>query len=83
MSQITIRELPPVLESQLRRMATEKGVSLNKTVQALLMSSLGLVSGTDKKRNLSELSGTWSPDEALAFEKNMKIFDHIDTEIWD
>ena len=49
MSQITIRQIPTALESQLRSLARKNKTSLNKVILALLMKTLGLEDGSDKK----------------------------------
>lgn len=83
MSQITIRELPPVLESQLRILAKANKTSLNRTVQFLLLKALGLSTGADKKRDLSDLAGSWSAAEGAEFNHSIREFDQIDDEIWE
>lgn len=83
MSQITLRQLPDNLERQIRRLADENNTSINKTIIRLLHKALGLTPGEDKKRDLSEISGSWSADEVREFEENLQIFEKIDEEIWD
>ncbi len=82
MSQITLRELPEVLDHQLRSLAKKNHTSLNRTIQNILMETLGLSEGSSRKRDLSDLSGAWSREEAEAFEKDLAVFDQIDDEIW-
>lgn len=82
MSQITLRKLPENLERQIRRIARETDTSINKTIIDLLKKSLGLQDAENKQRDLSDLSGTWSEEEAREFEENTQVFEHIDQEIW-
>lgn len=82
MSQITLRQLPEHLEQQIRQLAVENNTSINKTIISLLQKSLGVPENGQKKRNLSDISGSWDTAEAQAFEKNTKVFEEIDTEIW-
>ena len=46
------------------------------------MESLHLGDGSDRKRDLSDLAGTWSDEEAEEFEANMRVFEQIDDEMW-
>ncbi len=79
MSQITLRKLPEKLEDRIRELAQTNRTSLNKTIIELLESALG--SGK-KKRDLSQLSNSWTREEAEAFTANTKVFEQIDPEIW-
>lgn len=83
MSQITIREIPPALENQLRILAKAEKTSLNKTIQSLLMKALGLTPDSKKKRDLSDLAGSWSVAEGEDFDHAMEEFDSIDREVWE
>lgn len=83
MSQITIRQLPELLEKQLRLISGQNKTSLNKTIISLLMTSLGLNLDSQKKRNLSELAGTWSDENYLDFLKNTEGFEKIDPDVWE
>jgi hypothetical protein len=82
MSQVTLRQLPANLEKQIRRLARENRTSINKTIIRILSQSLGIEAGSSEQRNLDDLSGNWSDEEAREFEGNTRIFDSIDTEIW-
>lgn len=83
MSQITLRQLPVQLENQLRQLSKQNRTSLNKTITTLLMYSLGISSDIEKKRDLSDLAGTWDEDEYSKFTENTEFFDNIDREIWE
>ncbi len=82
MSQITIRQIPTALESQLRSLARKNKTSLNKVILALLMKTLGLTDDLDKKRDLSKLCGTWNKDQFAEFKDNTEQFNQIDSDIW-
>ena len=82
MSQITLRDVPQELDNRLRELARAQNRSLNRTVIGVLMESLHLGDGKDRKRDLSDLAGTWSDEEAQEFEANTRVFDQIDDEIW-
>jgi len=72
-SQITLRKNPEALDKQLRSLAVKNRTSLNKVVLSLLMKSLGISSGSAKKRDLSGLCGTWNKGEYDDFQKIQKI----------
>lgn len=82
MSQITLRNIPKELETRLRAMAQDNHTSLNKTIIAILFSALGLSQKGGKRRDLDDLSGSWSAAEAEEFAVNTAVFQRIDPEIW-
>ena len=82
MSQITLRQIPDVLNTQLRSLASKNKVSLNKTVLSLLMKNMGISVNSSKKRDLADLCGTWSKEQYDEFQKNTEQFSQIDPEIW-
>ncbi|NLD91312.1 MAG: hypothetical protein GX639_01455 [Fibrobacter sp.] len=82
MSQITLRDIPDELETYIRTLSQQKGLSLNKTVLDLLKKSTGMLQEKKKLRDLSSLAGTWNDTDVKEFEKNTAIFDTIDSEIW-
>ena len=82
MSYITLRQIPAAIEKQLRSLARQTGTSLNKTVIGLLARALGMADGTPRARELSDLAGTWSEEEAREFEENTRAFEQIDEDIW-
>ncbi len=83
MSQITLRQIPDVLDKQLRSLAGKNKTSLNKIILSLLMKTLGLSANSDKKRDLADLCGTWTNMQFDEFKKNTKHFNQIDPEIWE
>ncbi len=83
MSQITLRQIPDMLDKQLRTLAGKKGISLNKTVLSLLMENLGLSANSDRKRDLTDLCGTWTSNQYEEFQRNTEQFNQIDPEIWE
>lgn len=83
MSQITLRQIPDVLDKQLRSLAGKNKTSLNKIVLSLLMKNMGLSVNSDKKRDLTDLCGTWTRNQYDEFQKNTENFNTIDEEIWE
>jgi plasmid stability protein len=82
MGQITIRGVPEHIERAIRRKAADEHKSINRTVNELLQRALGLESAGQKRRDLSDLSGSWDQEEAEAFENATRIFEEIDKEVW-
>lgn len=85
---ITIRNMPRELEQRIETMAREEGASLAQTVIQLLLRATGLKpadpTGSRPRRHhdLDELAGTWSEDEAAAFERALDAQRRVDPEIW-
>jgi len=82
MTQITLRHIPEKIDSLVRSISKKQNKSINKTIIILLEKALGLKDNSNKKRDLSKLSGTWSKSEFEKFKKNTEIFNKIDEEIW-
>jgi len=81
-SQITIRNLPESVEQAIRDRARERNQSLNRTVTQLLEKALGIKPETGRKRDLSDLRGNWTADEADHFDRFVAESRTIDDEIW-
>ena len=85
MKAITLRNLPPELARIIRRKAEERGISLNKAVISLMEESLGL---RDKKKggvlhhDLDSLAGSWTKEEARAFENALAHQRGIEPDLW-
>ena len=69
--QTTIRGIPKDLEHALRERARRSGESPNRTIIRLLGEAVGL-KPPRKKRDLSALAGTWSPEEADEFDRQVR-----------
>jgi plasmid stability protein len=82
MKQLTLRDIPDDLEREIRRIARERGTSINKTVRQLLCESLGIDQSSGKKRDLSEFAGFWNKKEAEEFDKATEVFEKVDEELW-
>ena len=83
MSQISIRDIPEGIESEIRRLASVNHISLSKAILLLLQKALGFDSENSKKRDLSCVFGTWSEAEYHEFHRNTSQFEDIDEEIWE
>ena len=71
----TIRGIPPELDAALRKRARATGQSLNKVALEALMAGV-----RNKRRDLSDIVGTWKPDEE--FEAAIAEQDQIDEDLW-
>ena len=84
MSHITLRDVPPAVDRRLRELARTQDKSLNKTIIQILIEALHLGDGNDRrKRDMSDLAGTWSNGQAVEFEANTRVFDQLDEEMWE
>ena len=73
--QYTLRNIPPNLDEVLRARAREEGKSLNEVALETLLAGLGLAGEPVKRRDLSDIAGTWieDPEIAKAFEDQRRI----------
>ena len=81
MKTMTIRNVPAEVARALDAERLRRGLSLNRTVLALLAESLG-VSGKPRSNGLEGLSGDWTEEEYRQFEAATAQFDEIDDELW-
>lgn len=85
MKLVTLRNLPPELARIIRRKANEKRTSINKAVISLLEESVGIQGRKVEKslyHDLDALAGSWTEEEALAFEKALARQRAIDPDLW-
>lgn len=71
MSQITLRQLPPEVEEQIRILARQRKTSINRTIISLLQASLGVEDAASRERRLLTLSGTWQQRDGMEFAQAM------------
>jgi hypothetical protein len=78
--QYTIRGIPPAVDQALRKRAQTSGKSLNEAAIEALAEGVGVADSPRKRRDMSDIVGTWLPDpqleEALADQRR------IDEELW-
>ena len=77
--QYTVRNVFPALDAVLRRLARERGMSLNEVTLEALARGVGL-SEQWRQRDLSDIGGSWKED--ASFESALKAQDTIDPELW-
>jgi hypothetical protein len=82
MTAITLRNIPPRLQEAIRRRAGREGLSLNKTVLRMLEEASGQHTTTELHDDLDHLAGTWSAQEAEAFEAALVEQRRVDPELW-
>jgi DNA polymerase III delta subunit len=82
MTAITLRNIPPKLQEVIRQRANATGLSLNRTILRMLEEATGTGS-RELHRDLDHLAGTWSDEEATAFEAALLEQRRIDPKLWD
>ena len=78
--QYTLRKIPEVLDTALRRSAREQGKSLNEVAIEALVRGAGVDEPRCRQRDLSEIAGSWRKDPA--FDKALAAQDTIDADLW-
>jgi hypothetical protein len=86
MKAITLRNIPPELARRIRSRAVKKQISLNKAVLSLLEEQTGsraVKSRVQLYHDLDTLAGSWTREEAAAFDRSLAQQRKIDPEVWD
>lgn len=78
--QYTIRNVPDSLDAALRRIARDRGKSLNEVAIEALARGARVTGERDRQRDLADIVGTWREDPA--FESALAAQDTVDEEIW-
>jgi plasmid stability protein len=78
--QYTIRNVPDTLDEALRRVARERGKSLNDVAIEALARGAGIAGEQRRQRDLGDIAGTWRKDPA--FDSAVAAQDTIDEEMW-
>ncbi len=84
--QLTLRNLDPRLEREIRALAKRERISLNKAASRLLQRGAGIAPVKDTDRigsSLDHLIGTWKQREADAFLESIAACEQIDAELWE
>jgi hypothetical protein len=83
MTAITLRNISPTLQEVIRKRADADGLSLNKTILRMLEEAAGhRPTGRRLYHDLDHLAGTWSEEEAAAFEAALVEQRAVDPELW-
>ena len=78
--QYTIRNIPNILDAALRRVARERGKSLNEVAIEALARGAGITRERSRQRDLGDIAGTWRKDPA--FDSALAAQDTVDEEMW-
>ncbi len=78
--QYTIRNVPTSLDAALRQRAQEQGKSLNEIAIEALARGAGISGDRSRKRDLSDIVGTWQNDPA--FDEAIAAQDTVDEDLW-
>ncbi len=81
MSTMTIRNVSAELAAALKDEKRRRGLSMNRTVLALMEESLG-VDGNTRSNGLGRLAGTWNEERFRQFEESVAPFGEVDSELW-
>lgn len=74
MKAITLRNVPGPIDHAIRKKAKKQGLSINKALIQLLEEHLGektTQAGTHRFHDLDALAGSWSEEDALAFDHTL------------
>jgi hypothetical protein len=78
--QYTIRNVPETLDEALRRVARERGKSLNEVAIEALARGAGITQNRSRQRDLGDIAGTWRKD--AMFDSALVAQDTIDEAMW-
>jgi hypothetical protein len=78
--QYTLRGIPPALDEALRERVAAEGKSLNEVAVEALAEGLGLGAQEIKRRDLSDVAGTWRKEAAV--ESALLAQDRVDKALW-
>lgn len=86
MRQITIRGIPYEIEKLIKDEAKRKRLSINKAFISLLERLTGLTTKEKKEKtmhhNFDRFFGVWTKEEAITFDKSLKLQREIDEHLW-
>jgi hypothetical protein len=78
--QYTIRRIPRAVDDAVRERARATGKSLNEAVVDALADGVGVKGLPHKRRDLSDIAGTWKADKAV--DAALAEQDRIDADLW-
>jgi plasmid stability protein len=77
--QYTIRNIPPEVDQALKARAKQLGKSVNQLALEVLTQSLGQET---RHRNLRNMPGSWTKQDAARFDESLADQRQIDEELW-
>jgi len=78
--QYTLRDVPPLLDAELRQRAKSEGKSLNAVAIEALVRGAGLGETPLRQRDLTDVADTWKEDSD--FDEVIGEQDRIDERLW-
>jgi plasmid stability protein len=78
--QYTLRNIPPLLDSELRLRAEREGKSLNAVAVEVLLRGAGLGEAPARYRDLDDIAGSWKEDRD--FDAAIAEQDQVDENLW-
>jgi hypothetical protein len=78
--QYTLRNVPSFLDQALRDRAEREGKSLNEVTIVALLEAFGLSEEPVKRRDLSDIRGTWREDPAI--DEALRDQRRVDPDLW-
>jgi hypothetical protein len=78
--QYTIRGIPSAVDAALRQRARARGKSLNEAAVDALTEGSGMTGKPRKRRDLTDIAGSWKTDKAL--ESALADQDRVDEDMW-
>lgn len=82
MKTLTLRSVPDEVVERIVAASKEAHQSMNTAAIQALRRAFGLEANPKKKRDLSDIAGSWTKKEFDEFQKATRVFEQIDTEIW-
>ncbi len=76
----TIRGIPERVDRALRERARAEGKSLNEAAIAALAEGAGVAGQRRKRRDLSDIAGTWHAEKAV--DSALADQDRVDEDLW-
>jgi hypothetical protein len=78
--QYTIRGIPAAVDAALRARARASGTSLNEAAVDALAEGTGMAGQPRKRRDFSDIAGTWKNDRAV--DAALAAQDTVDEDLW-
>jgi len=85
MEQLTLRNLDPLVQREIRQLARRERISLNKAALRLIEKGTGLGARPDDRigASLDHLIGTWTEAEAKVFLDSIQSCGQVDRDLWE
>ncbi len=85
MKAITLRNVPEPIDNAIRKKAKKQGLSINKALVQILEEHLGekkTQAGKHRFHDLDALAGSWTEEDAIAFDQTLAQQRAIDLTLW-